>query len=586
MPEPMSFFPYTPRPFQDEIISRIYTSDQLLLSAPTGIGKSISALCGFLGEKEADEKIIVLTRTKSQAKIYQEEMAAISKHLKKPFLTLHMTSKYEVCPVFDDPESNYEEFLQLCRLNEGCAYRRRFKEKKEGIESLAKEIAGDDKYLENAVLLKKLRSYGCPYLVQQELLKFSDVVVLSYLYFLNPFFMGFFLAALGKPLEKLLLIIDEAHNLQNLDILGVRLNRRTVDLAARELDYDFSGVYSLFDGKDEELKSDMVTEGEAFFLLEEGIEILQSKLKKRRKISHTFRVGSFLDGVIKLKNNDNWLFFRKGSTLNIMPVFPSEVIEPLKNSKKLLFMSGTLEPIEGYQMLFGLDEAETFSMPSIFPREHVQYIGIKHGLNTGLKLRKKRKEDLWKSYAETIESISSGAPEATMVFFPSYDIMGQVGGYVPAIAEPRESREMEQFLKSVKSGGKRLVFAVTGGKMSEGIEYTVGEDAEKESIIKSIVTAGFPFPVPDFELKIKGTRYEERFGYGKAFMLLSVLPMVNKVLQSVGRAIRSERDRASVIFLDDRTKYLRYFPEAVRHDIQITDIASLKDEVEWFHKPR
>ncbi len=423
-------------------------------------------------------------------------------------------------------------------------------------------------------------------MVQQELLKFSDVVVLSYLYFLNPFFMGVFLATLGKPLEKLLIVIDEAHNLQNLDILGVRLGKRTVDLASKELDYDFSSVYSLFDGKDMELKGELVTEGEAFFLLEAGIEILQSRLKKKKKVSHTFRVGSFLDAVIKLQNNDNWLFFRKGSTLNIMPVFPSEVIEPLKNSKKLLFMSGTLEPIEGYQMLFGLDEAETFSMPSIFPREHVQYIGINQGLNSGLQSRKKRKENLWKSYAETIKSISSATPQATMVFFPSYDIAGQVGKYAPALTEPKDSREMEGFLKQVKSGGQKLVFAVTGGKMSEGIEYTVGKSDEKESIMKSVVTAGFPFPVPDFELKIKGTRYEERFGYGKAFMLLSVLPMVNKVLQSVGRAIRSERDRASIIFLDDRTKYLRYFPEAVRHDIQITDIASLKSEVEWFHKPR
>ncbi|MBU2559655.1 hypothetical protein KKA03_02045, partial [archaeon] len=507
-------------------------------------------------------------------------------HLKKPFLTLHMTSKYEVCPVFDDPESNYEEFLQLCRLNESCAYRRQFKEKKEGIKELAREITGSDKYLENAVLLKKLSEYGCPYLVQQALLRFSDVVVLSYLYFLNPFFMGLFLDKLGKPLDKTLLIIDEAHNLQNLDILGVRLDKRTVDLAARETDYDFSGVYSLFDGKDEELAAGIVTEGEAFFLLEEGIEILQSRMKKKRKVSHTFRVGSFLDGVIKLKNNENWIFFRKGSTLNIMPVFPSEVIEPLKNSKKLLFMSGTLEPIEGYQMLFGLDGAETFSMPSIFPREHAYYIGIKHGLNTGLQLRKKRKEDLWKSYGETIQNISDATPQATMVFFPSYEIAEQVGKYAPALTEPRDSREMEQFLKQVKAGGQKLIFAVTGGKMSEGIEYTVGENEEKESIIKSVITAGFPFPVPDFELKIKGTRYEGRFGYGKAFMLLSVLPMVNKVLQSIGRAIRSESDRASIIFLDDRTKYLRYFPEGVRHDIQILDISGLKSEIEWFHKHR
>ncbi len=517
MPEPMSFFPYEPRPFQDEVVSRIYTSDQLLLSAPTGIGKSISALCGFLADREEDEKIIVLTRTKSQARIYQEEMAAISKHLQRPFLTLHMKSKQELCPVFDDPESTYEEFLQLCRLNESCAYRGRFQEREGEIKGLAKEIASESlkgKCLETPVLLKKLMGYGCPYMVLQKLLKFSDVVVLSYLYFLNPFFMGFFLDRLKKPLEKLLLIVDEAHNLQNLNLLGRRLGKRTVDLAAKEIEYDFSGIYAIFEGKDQELRADTVDQGEAFFLVERGIEILESTLTEGKKISHTFRVGSFLDTVIRLKDNENWVFFRKGGTLNIMPVFPSEVVDPLKNSKKLLFMSGTLEPIEGYQVLLGLEDAETFSMPSIFPREHTFYLGIKRGLNTGIQSRKKLKESLWKRYAEAIQNIGEVTPSATMAFFPSYETMEKVRRYTPALVEPRDSKEMEQFLHKTKAGGKKLVFAVTGGKMSEGIEYTVGEKDEKESILKCVITAGFPFPVPDFELKIKGTRYEERFGYG------------------------------------------------------------------------
>lgn len=588
MPAPMSFFPYEPRPFQDEVISRIYTSDQLLLSAPTGIGKSVSALCGFLADKEDDEKIIVLTRTKSQARIYQQEMAAISKHLKRPFLTLHITSKHEICPVFDNLETSYEEFLQLCQLNESCAYKRGFQEREGETEGLAKEIASENlknqKYLESPVLLKKLLEYGCPYMVLQKLLKFSDVVVLSYLYFLNPFFMGFFLNRTGKPLEKLLLIVDEAHNLQNLDLLGRRLSKRTVDLAAKELGYDFSGIYPLFEGKDQELCAGSLDQGEVFFLIERGVEILESTLTRGKRVSHTFRVGSFLDTVVRLKNNANWVFFRKGGTLNIMPVFPSEIIEPLKNSKKLLLMSGTLEPVEGYQTLFGLEDAETFSMPSIFPRENSFYLGIKQGLNTGIQSRRKLKESLWKSYAEAIQDIGEVTSSVTMAFFPSYETMEKVSRYTSALVEPRDNREMERFLSMTKADGKKLVFAVTGGKMSEGVEYTVGEKDEKESVIKSVITAGFPFPVPDFELKIKGTRYEERFGYGKAFMLLSVLPMVNKVLQSIGRAVRSERDTASMIFLDDRTKYLKYFPEGIRHEIQILELEAIKDEVEWFHK--
>ncbi len=591
MPDPMSFFPYKPRPFQDELISRIYTSEQLLLSAPTGIGKSVSALCGFLSDREDGEKIIVLTRTKSQAKIYLEEMAAISHHLKKPYLTLHIKSKHELCPVFNGTETTYEEFLQLCKLNGSCAHRARFQERKGNLESLAEEIASENlknRYLDGPVLLEKLLEYGCPHMVLQRLLKFSDVAILSYLYFLNPFYMGIFLDRIGKPIEKLLLIIDEAHNLQNLDILGKRLGRRTVDLAAKEIGYDFSDLNQLFDGRDKELPASSIDEGEAYFLLERGIEVLEGALSTKKKVSHAYRVGSFLDTVIKLRHNENWIFFRKGGTLSNVPVFPSEIIEPLKNSKKLLFMSGTLEPIEGYQALLGLEDAETFSMPGIFPRENSFYLGINRGLNTGIQSRKKLKDLLWKSYSETIQKVGEATPVATMAFFPSYETMENVSRYVQAIVEPRDSREVDKFWQKSMSkvNGKKLIFAVTGGKMSEGVELTVGEKDKKESLIKSVIIAGFPFPVPDFELKIKGTRYEERFGYGKAFMLLSVLPMVNKVLQGVGRAIRSERDVAAIIFLDDRTKYIKYFPERIRHEIQILGPDDLQGEVAWFHKSR
>lgn len=583
----MSLFPYDkPRPFQDELIQRIYTADKLLCNAPTGVGKSISALCGFLADREEDEKIIILTRTKSQADIFLKETARISRHTGIQYLAVQLRSKQELCPLFKDKETTYEEFIELCKLSTECPYRERFFDSAGALGALAGRMARTRIYADYQAFLSIALEYGCPYLVVQDLAPKADLLVTSYLYLLNPFLRRIFLGRLQKDIEDLLLIVDEAHNLQSLDLLGKQLSKRTVDFASKELNYDFSNIYSLLDGGDSLLDlRDLIDPNEIQFLLDRGREILQRRLKKGKKISYTFRVATFLDNAIRLCGEKNWIFFRKEGRLFIKPLFPNEFIKPLKNARKLLLMSGTLEPIEGYKILYGLEEAEEISLPRIFPRENCSYFGVK-GINTGIDSREKKGDELWGEYGRAIREIAEVTPKTTLVFFPSYDIMREVANYSEAVMEPGDSSEAENFWKTIRNKEKRTVFAVSGGKLSEGVEFTVKSSEKKESIVSTLVIAGLPFPVPDFELEIKGKLYEEKFGYGKSFLLLSVLPMVNKVMQAMGRAIRSENDRAAVVILDDRLEYLRYFPEEVREEIQIYHVDEIKLGIEEFHRSK
>lgn len=583
---PENYFPYPGyRRFQDELIDVIYRSEQLLCSAPAGIGKSVSALCGFLADRREKEKIVVLTRTKSQGRIFLREMAAISRHMNHPFLSLQLRSKQELCPVFRDEETSYEEFVQLCKLSENCEYRNRFNENIHAMQELAEVIAVENsrRYVEYSDLIKKVSEYGCPHLVLKELLRFCDVVIASYLYLLNPFLRGMFLNRLDCSMDELLLILDEAHNLQNLELMGRQLSMDTVNFASEELSYDFSNVYSIFEGENSELDIlDFIDYDEISFLHRSGVEILKERLSKGKKVSYTFRVASFLSSALATAREENWIFFRQDSKLHLKPLFPSEAIEPLKEAKKLLLMSGTLEPLEGYKILYGLENAETFCVPNIFPRQNCAYFGIKKGLNTSLKSREKFGSELWKRYAAAIKKIHRASPKTSLVFFPSYEIMREVSKYLDALCEPSDGRKTDEFWGELRSGDKKIVFAVSGGKFSEGVEYTVEKDCGKESVIGSVIVAGFPFPVPDFEMGIKSKRYEQKFGCGRAFFLLSILPMLNKVLQSTGRAIRSECDKAAIIFLDDRIEYFRYFPEEIRHELQVCSAKDIAEEVRQF----
>jgi DNA excision repair protein ERCC-2 len=580
----MDLFPYSKaRQFQDELMHRIFTSDAMLACVPTGVGKTIAALCSFFADRLPGEKIVVLTRTKSQARIFLEETRAIARHAKKPLLAVHLRSKQEVCPVFSQEEVGYEEFLQLCKLNQRCEHRRRFRAKVEDIAMLAAQLGQENMDAGEGLSYSKLLEYGCPHAVAMELARFADVVIASYQYLLNPFLRSTFLGKLGVSMQELLLIVDEAHNLQSMDMLSKSLSRRSVELAAREINYDFSRILELFEGNDELLRAEeLISAREAEFLYQRGIEVLERKLRRGRKVSYTYRVASFLKAALKLSSDENWIFFRQSGKLHLKPLFPSELVEPLSEARKLLLMSGTLEPVEMYRAMFGLEHAETYSLPNIY-RNNLYYLGISSGLSTSLAERQRRGEELWKSYARVIREIYEATPKVTLVFFPSYDVLESVRKYFAALAEPRSAKQAEEFIMQARHGGKLAIFAVAGGKLSEGVEYTVEGEGGKESVVGSVVIAGFPFPVPDFEMELRRSLFEKRFGSARAFAFLSLLPMMNRVLQSAGRAVRSSRDRACVIFLDDRIEHLRHFPEDIRYEIKLVELSDVGEEVRWFH---
>ncbi|WP_457556281.1 ATP-dependent DNA helicase [Candidatus Pyrohabitans sp.] len=571
MPTPAHFFPYPrPRQFQEELMHRIFTADAIIASAPTGVGKTIAALCSFLADRLPGERIVVLTRTKSQARIFMEETRAISGHITRPLLAVHLRSKQELCPVFGD-DAGYEEFLQLCKLKRDCEHRRRFRERLDEIPMLAERLAAGDEV--------SLINYGCPHAVAMELARFADVVIASYNYLLSPFLRSTFLAKLGNAMEELLVIVDEAHNLQNMDLLSRRLSRRSVELAAKELNYDFSGILGLFSGKDELLAAEeLISAREVEFLYRRGVEVLERRLRKGRKVSYTYRVASFLRAALKLSGDENWVFFRQGGRLFLKPLFPAELVEPLKRARKLLLMSGTLEP-EMYAEMLNI-KAETCSIPGIY-RDNLYYLGIRSGLSTSLAERQSRGDELWRSYAGIIKEIQEATPGITLVFFPSYEVLASVRRYFTAPAEPRDSAGAEELISRLR--GRQALFAVAGGKLSEGVEFTVESEGGKRSLVKSVVIAGFPFPVPDFEMELRRRAFERRYGAARAFAFLSLLPMINRVLQSAGRAVRSARDRACVVLLDDRIEYLRYFPEELRHEVKLVELEELAAEVRWFH---
>ena len=149
-------------------------------------------------------------------------------------------------------------------------------------------------------------------------------------------------------------------------------------------------------------------------------------------------------------------------------------------------------------------------------------------------------------------SLVNCVDRSTAVFFPSYSLMERfISDNVPALLNREiyyERRDMPQseLMEQVtefrcNEGG--ILFAVTGGRISEGLDFP-GRELELAIIV------GIPYSRPsakqDALIRYCQTRY------GKGWDTAVKVPAVRKIRQAIGRLIRSEKDRGIAVILDRR----------------------------------
>ena len=152
-----------------------------------------------------------------------------------------------------------------------------------------------------------------------------------------------------------------------------------------------------------------------------------------------------------------------------------------------------------------------------------------------------------------------------LVYFPSYQYLNTVlhefqicYPSVPVLVQRPGMTESERdaFLAafSVEHGETLAGFAVLGGLFGEGIDL-VGE----RLIGAVIVGVGLPQLCVERDLIRDYFQQQNAAGFDFAY----TFPGMNRVLQAIGRVIRSETDRGVVLLIDARfneTRYRRIFP--------------------------
>ncbi|MBL9168741.1 MAG: ATP-dependent DNA helicase [Verrucomicrobiales bacterium] len=260
---------------------------------------------------------------------------------------------------------------------------------------------------------------------------------------------------------------------------------------------------------------------------------------------------------------------------------PSALLrEAMTRGKATVFFSATLTPIDYYRhLLGGAMEDRVVQLGSPFPPENLSVL-IHDRINTSFKKRAHSISDV----VAAIATLVRGRRGNYLVYFPSYQYLSDVLNLfqinhpsIRLVTQHPGMTELERhhFLASfsVEHDETVLGFAVLGGVFGEGIDL-VGE----RLIGAIIVSVGLPQLCA--ERNVIRDHFEQQNGSG--FEYAYTFPGMNRVLQAIGRVIRSETDRGIVLLIDSRfsePRYRQLFPPWW-HPVRVTDTPSLTQAVE------
>ena len=217
-----------------------------------------------------------------------------------------------------------------------------------------------------------------------------------------------------------------------------------------------------------------------------------------------------------------------------------------------VLISGTLAPVDAYRRYyFGEMPVATMSMPNSFPREN-RLVLASRDITTAFS-RRQNKENT----DAIIASILSFAklPGNVAIYFPSYQLQSQYARLCDGkicskqvFIEPRETEEANAALKefvslpALRKAG--IMFAVCGGKWSEGLDYR-GDQLTAAMVI------GLPLAPFTQVLRMVNSYFRRKFGTEGEFIAYT-LPAMNKAMQALGRVLRTETDRGVLILGEER----------------------------------
>ncbi len=594
-------FPFdTIRPGQKEFMKKallaLNSGEAFFVEAPTGIGKTVSVLYPAIKGlvKNRYDQIFYLTAKEATRGVAE---ATINQMRKSGLLIRSITlrSKEKMCPYGTECDAKF------CPLAKD--YYGKLKDALQ--ESLVLDEITPEKITEIA-----LKHGICPHEFMIDTMNYCTVVIGDYNHIFGP---RVSLISKEPGNQRVAVLVDEAHNMidRGREMFSASFSLSLID----EMMNDFKGRNTKIETMLHQLRNYFVNIGtcfdsssSCFKILEEADEhkvlmtenweaMRQPPRQLYAKLWFTIRnLSPVLDNLEQgqCRRTAMKFFFEARFFLTVLEQYfnnayittasrengditltldcldcASKLDYIIKDRLSVIFFSATFTPYEYYRnCLVGpdCDYSSFLRLPSPFPPENLE-IEIDSDISTTYKNRSLTQEDL----VSRITNCLDGRTGNHMVFFPSFEYMNQI---MPRIKDELTRRgnpnfkiiaqiqdmtnvEKESFLQCFKEpyNGLLIGAAVLGGHFGEGIDL-VGDR------LTGVVIVGVGLPKITPERQILSNYYSEQFGDGFSFAYR--FPGWQKVLQAVGRVIRTETDTGFALLIDERLakpEYIMLYPD-------------------------
>ena len=601
------------REFINAAYRAISSGSRLLVSAPTGIGKTMSALypaVRAIGAGKAD-KVFCLCAKNVTGKAAAEAAARLSR-LASELRSITIISKERSCAYRAEGFSALR-CRRACPMTSalgGTSYEARRDA------ALLALLGGGPAYSPEDVAKAAAEFSVCPYELSLDLSEYCDVVVCDYNYVFD--FQIRFRRYFERPSERYVFIIDEAHNLpkRGRDTYSASLDGRFLD-AARSLveatfpgDTEISGSLAALDEAFCEIgerceKEAELADGETRFgfIRENALPLslanaaaafsrtLDMKMRAAAAVPRELeRLDHELKKLVSVCElfDEKFTFFAesvdKKLTLSLLCLDPAELLDrAMSVAHASILFSATLSPIDYFADVCGCKNAATLELDSPYSPDDMLLVAV-DSVKTTLSERDYTAEEV----AELILTVAEGREGNYIAYFPSYAYLDKVAkvfrrmsdGITMVVQSQGMSRdERRAFLAAFENAGQgetKVGFCVLGGMFSEGI------DLAGEKLIGAIIVGTGMGSITSGQNVLR-EYYDATREDGMAYAY--VYPGFNNVLQAAGRVIRSENDRGVVVLIDERygdPAIQKLFPKHWQHVRFTSDPFSLAELLDRF----